>query len=94
MTDIYTSQQAYLELIRRSPTPPIIEYEGRSGPAETTTYEEPIKELLVEPEVEEEDVEYQAVPVKDLISTFEQGKSLLLTFTFAGFLTSFNKLSP
>lgn len=90
MSDIYTSQQAYLELIRRSPTPPIIEYAGRSGPAETTTYEEPIKELIIEPEVEKEETpEYQAVPVKDLISTFEQGKSLSLTFCYRCFFELF-----
>lgn len=93
MSEIYTSQQAYLELIRRSPTPPIIEYEGRSGPAETTTYEEPIKELLIEPEVddeEREEKEYQALPVKDLISTFEQGESLLLIFASSAQVFNFH----
>lgn len=83
--EINMSQQAYLELIRRSPTPPIIEYEGRSGPAETTTYEEPIQELLIETEDEsdENEKEYQALPVKDLISTFEQGKLLQLIIAYA-----------
>ena len=85
VSEINMSQEAYLELIRRSPTPPIIEYEGRSGPAETTTYEEPIQELLIESddETDENEKEYQALPVKDLISTYEQGKLLQLIIAYA-----------
>jgi hypothetical protein len=75
ISQIYTSQQAYLELIRHeSPSPPLIEYAGRCGEVEETTYGSPIKELIIEEEIEEETPEYQAVPVKDLINTFEQGK--------------------
>lgn len=78
---IYTSQQNYLELIRQeSPSPPIIEYQGRAGEVETNVYDEPIKELIIESESKEPTPEYQSVPVKDLINTFEQGKSLQFLF--------------
>lgn len=77
MSDIYTSQLSYLELIRdRTPTPPLLEYQVRSGQVETKVYDEPIQELIVEPEDKEPTPEYQAVPVKSLINNFEQGKSL------------------
>jgi hypothetical protein len=77
MTDIYSSQQNYLELIRnRTPTPPLIEYQVRCGEVETNVYNELVQELIVEPETKESTPEYQAVPVKSLISNFEQGKSL------------------
>lgn len=86
MSQIYTSQQAYLELIKRdTPSPPVVEYQGRCGPAETTTYEEPIKELIIESDSKETTPDYQSVPVKDLINTFESGKSLLLIFMLAAF---------
>lgn len=75
VTEIYTIQQNFLELIKRdSPSPPIVEYQGRCGQVETNIYDEPLQELIIEPERHEETPEYQAVPVKDLISTFEQGK--------------------
>ena len=80
MTDIYTSQQNYLELIRNfTPTPPLVEYQGRCGEVETNVYEEPIKELIIESDSKEPTPDYQAVPVKDLINTFEQGKLILLS---------------
>lgn len=83
MTEIYTTQKAYLELIRRdTPSPPLIEYQGRCGEVETTTYEEPIKELIIETESKESTPEYESVPVRDLINTYEQGKSLLLICVF------------
>lgn len=75
MTEIYTSQQNLLELIRRdTPTPPIVEYAGRAGEVETNVYDEPVQELIIKSESRETTPDYQAVPVKDLISTFEQGK--------------------
>lgn len=76
MSEIYTSQHNYLELIRRdTPTPPVVEYAGRAGEVETNVYDEPVQELIIESESRETTPDYQAVPVKDLISTFEQGKS-------------------
>lgn len=81
MSQIYKSQQNYLELIRQdTPTPPLIEYQSRCGEVETNIYEEPIKELIIEPDTKEPTPEYQAVPVKALINTFEQGKSLIFGF--------------
>lgn len=79
MSQIYESTQAYLELIRdNTPTPPVIEYEVKCGEVETNVYEEPVKELIVESESRESTPEYQTVPVKSLINTFEQGKSMCL----------------
>lgn len=84
MSEIYKSQQNYLELIRNStPTPPIVEYQVRCGEVETNVYDEPIKELIIESESKETTPEYQAVPVKTLINSFEQGKSLLFLSLFA-----------
>lgn len=84
MSEIYTSQQNYLELIRRdTPTPPIVEYAGRAGEVETNVYDEPVQELIIEAESRESSPDYQAVPVKDLISTFEQGKSLAFPFSLS-----------
>lgn len=74
LSQIYTSQQNYLELIRHD-SPPLIEYQVRCGEVETNVFEEPIKELIIESESKESTPEYQAVPVKMLINTFEQGKS-------------------
>jgi hypothetical protein len=76
MSQIYESTQAYLELIRdRTPTPPPIEYNVKISEVETNVYEEPVKELIIEDEESRETTpEYQAVPVKSLINTFEQGK--------------------
>ncbi|CRL07265.1 CLUMA_CG020244, isoform B [Clunio marinus] len=49
MSQIYASQQKYLELIRNNtPTPPLIEYQVRCGEVETNVYDEPIKELIME----------------------------------------------
>jgi hypothetical protein len=79
MSEIYKSQQNYLELIRRdTPTPPIVEYQSRCGEVETNVYDEPVKELIIESESKETTPDYQAVPVKTLINTFEQVKSLFL----------------
>lgn len=76
MSEIYSSTQNYLELIKnRTPTPPLIEYQSRCGQVETNVYEEPLKELIVETESKESTPEYETVPVKKLINTFEQGKS-------------------
>lgn len=76
MTEIYTSQQNYLELIRHdTPTPPLEVYQLVCGEVETNVYEEPIKELIIESDSKESTPEYQAVPVKALINAYEQGKS-------------------
>lgn len=84
MSEMYTNQQSYLELIKdRTPTPPLLEYQVRCGQVETNIYEEPIQELIIEPDTKESTPEYQAVPVKSLISTFEQGKSLSKLFNFS-----------
>lgn len=77
MSQIYKSQQNYLELIRCD-SPPIIEYQVRCGEVETNVYDEPIKELIIESDSKEATPEYQAVPVKTLINSFEQGKLMLL----------------
>lgn len=75
MTQIYDSAQSYLDLIRdKTPTPPPTLYLVDVGEVETAVYEEPIKELIIENESRESTPEYQTVPVKALISTFEQGK--------------------
>jgi hypothetical protein len=75
MTQIYDSTQSYLELIRDDPpTPPVIEYQAHCGDVEESVYAEPVQELIIEPDVKEPTPEYQTVPVKALISTFEQGK--------------------
>jgi len=67
-----------LEYIREcEPTPPVVEYEVKIGEVETNVYEEPIKELIIESDSRESTPEYQTVPVKSLISTFEQGKSFV-----------------
>lgn len=94
MSEIYTSTQNYLELIRRdTPTPPIVEYAGRAGEVETNVYDEPVQELIIESESRESSPDYQAVPVKDLISTFEQGKSTAFTSRFRNFFFGFvNKI--
>jgi len=63
-----------LELIRNdTPTPPVVQYSSFSGEVETNVYEEPVKELMIEPDSKESTPEYQSVPVKTLISTYEQG---------------------
>lgn len=82
LSQIYTSQQNYLELIRHD-SPPLIEYQVRCGEVETNVFEEPIKELIIESESKESTPEYQAVPVKMLINTFEQGKSCYRFFFLA-----------
>lgn len=65
-----------MDLIRdRTPTPPTPLYFTKTGEVETNVFEEPVKELMIEPESRESTPEYQSVPVKALISTFEQGKS-------------------
>jgi hypothetical protein len=77
MNEIYDSTQNYLELIRQmSPSPPVVEYQARCGQVETKEYEEPVQELIkkVEDDSREPTPDYQSLPVKDLISTFEQGK--------------------
>lgn len=91
ITSIYTSQQNYLELIRnQTPSPPVIEYQGRCGEVETNLYEEPVKELMVETDSKESTPEYQTVPVKALISSFEQGKSSFhFSFGFRNYFGSF-----
>lgn len=67
-----------MEYIREcEPTPPVVEYEVKIGEVETNVYEEPIKELIIESDSRESTPEYQTVPVKSLISTFEQGKSFV-----------------
>jgi hypothetical protein len=67
-----------LEYIREcEPTPPVVEYEVKIGEVETNVYEEPIKELIIESDSRESTPEYQTVPVKSLINTFEQGKSFV-----------------
>lgn len=76
MSQIYECTQSYLDLIRdRTPTPPTPLYFTKISDVETNVYEEPIKELIIEPECRESTPEYQTVPVKALINTFEQGKS-------------------
>ena len=69
-----------MELIREceQPTPPIVEYEVKIGEVATNVYEEPIKELIIESDSRESTPEYQTVPVKSLINTFEQGKFLCM----------------
>lgn len=91
ITSIYTSQQNYLELIRnQTPSPPIVEYQARCGQVETNVYDEPVKELIVEPETKESTPEYQTVPVKTLINSFEQGKfSFHFSFGFRNYFGSF-----
>ena len=76
ITSIYTSQLNYLELIRnQTPSPPVVEYQARCGQVETNLYEEPVKELLpIESDSKEPTPEYQTVPVKTLINSYEQGK--------------------
>lgn len=77
MSDIYSSTQNYLEFIKnRTPTPPLIEYQSHCGQVETSVYEEPITELIVDVESKESTPEYETIPVKNLINTFEQGKSI------------------
>ena len=79
MSEIYDSKALYLELIREcEATPPVIEYEVNVGEVATNVYEEPIKELIIESDSRESTPEYQTVPVKSLISTFEQGKFLCM----------------
>lgn len=92
---IYTSQQNYLELIRQdTPSPPVIEYQGHCGEVETNIYDEPVKELLIiESESKESTPEYQSVPVKDLINTFEQGKSLQFLFWLPQRFRQFRRLT-
>lgn len=93
MSEIYNSQQSYLELIRReTPTPPIVEYAGRAGQVETNVYEEPVQELIIETESREPSPDYQAVPVKDLISTFERGKSTAFFFSLSQLFGFVNKI--
>jgi hypothetical protein len=76
MLQIYDSTQSYLELIKdRPPTPPTPLFFTKIGDVETNVYEEPVKELMLE-ESREATPEYQTVPVKLLINTFEQGKSV------------------
>lgn len=81
MSEIYDSKQLYLELIREceQPTPPVVEYEVKIGDVVANVYEEPIKELIIESDSRESTPEYQTVPVKSLINTFEQGKSLCMS---------------
>jgi hypothetical protein len=87
MSEIYDGQKSYMELIRDfTPTPPVVEYEVKCGEVETNVYEEPIKELIVEEgRSREATPEYQTVPVKSLINTFEQGKSWVVTPVVADF---------
>lgn len=81
---IYESQQNYLELIRNhTPTPPLLEFQSWCGEVETNIYDEPIKELIIVPESKESTPEYETVPVKTLINTYEQGKSLHFIFDAA-----------
>lgn len=78
MKEIFDSTMNYLELIRQmTPTPPLVEYQARIGQPEVTQYEEPNQEFVtvIETDSREPTPDYQPVPVKDLISTFEQGKS-------------------
>lgn len=92
--EIYISQQNYLELIRQeTPSPPIIEYQGRCGEVETNIYDEPVKELIIESESKESTPEYQSVPVKDLINNYEQGKSLQLFFWLPQLFWQFQRLT-
>lgn len=77
MSEIYKGQFNYLELIRNdSPSPPIIEYQVRCGEVETNVYDEPVHELIIDEENHDPTPEYQSLPVKDLIQTYEQGKFL------------------
>lgn len=91
ITWIYPSQQNYLELIRnQTPSPPIVEYQGRCGEVETNIYDEPVKELIIDTESKEQTPEYQTVPVKTLINSFEQGKfSFHFSFGFRNYFGSF-----
>lgn len=75
MSEIYDSTLNYLELIKsESPPPePIIAYSIKCEYVEQNVYDEPVQELLPEPE-KEGTPEYKPVPVKDLINTWEQGK--------------------
>ncbi len=75
MSQIYDSTQSYLDLIKdRTPTPPIPLYYTKTSEVETNLYEEPVKELMATSVSRESSPEYKTVPVKALISTFEQGK--------------------
>lgn len=81
MKEIFDTTQNYLELIRQmTPTPPLVEYQARIGQPEVKQYEEPVQELInvIETDSRESTPDYQPLPVKDLISTFEQGKSTSL----------------
>lgn len=76
MSQIYECTQSYLDLIKDRPeTPPTPLYFTQTSEVEINLYEEPVKELMIEPESRESTPEYQSVPVKALINTFEQGKS-------------------
>lgn len=89
ITSIYTSQQNYLELIRnQTPSPPVIEYQARCGEVETNIYDEPLKELIVASDSKESTPEYQTVPVKTLINSYEQGK-FYFSFGFRNYFGSF-----
>lgn len=76
MSQIYECTQSYLDLIKdRTPTPPTPLYFTKTSEVEINVFDEPVKELIIEPESRESTPEYQTVPVKALINTFEQGKS-------------------
>lgn len=75
MSQIYECTQSYLDLFRdRTPTPPTPLYFTKTSEVEVNVFDEPVKELIIEPESRESTPEYQTVPVKALINTFEQGK--------------------
>lgn len=67
-----------------TPTPPLVEYQVRCGQVETKEYEEPIQELItaVDGDSRETTPDYQSLPVKDLITTFEQGESFAYFWFF------------
>ncbi len=86
MVQIYDSTLNYLELIKSdSPPPtPAVNYAIKCEYVEQNVYGEPIQEMLPEPE-KEATPEYKAVPIKDLINTFEQGKSTNPFFGVCGY---------
>lgn len=79
MSQIYDSTFNYLELIKsESPPPePKVSYSVTCELKEENVYDEPVQELLPEPE-KESTPEYKPVPVKDLINSWEQGKFSVL----------------
>lgn len=78
MVQIYDSTFNYLELIKSESPPPAppVNYSLKCEYVEQNVYDEPIKDMLPEPE-KEATPDYKPVPIKDLINNFEQGKWFL-----------------